>query len=511
MKTLMDLKLPLHTPLFIDGSEGTSSGGGTLLRENPARSAEIVTISQEGSVADAHAAIAAARYAFDHNIKGWVTDARQREQVLRRTAQLVREEAQRLAQMVSLEVGMPIRQAGPHVMATADIFDFYAGYATKLYGEAMSLANGSFINLLREPVGVVGMILPWNFPLTQAARKIAPALAVGCTAVVKPSGYTSASTYALVQLLHRAGAPDGVLNLVSGHGGTVGQALVDHPHIDKLSFTGSTDNGKRILQRATANLKRVSLELGGKNPCIVFADADLDAAAQGTVFGMFRNAGQACGAVSRLLVQREVRDEFLSRLVDVMRRLRVGAPGDAGTDMGPVISRSQEQSILGYIEEAKQQGFRLLAGGGKLESPEHNGGYFIAPTLFDDVTPESRLAREEVFGPVLAAMPFSDEDEAVRLANDSPFGLTASVWTQSQARSLRVARRIQAGTVWLNDAYTQPVEGIWGGYKQSGLGRELGPYGVEDFVEIKQIYIDGTGATHKAHYAQVIAQPSKAA
>lgn len=501
---MTDIQLPLQVPLFIDGAAQAPAGGPVTRRENPARTEQIVTEAAEGTVEHARAAIAAARRAFDENRRGWVSDARAREQVLRRTAALVREHAPRLARIVSLEVGMPMRQANPHVAATADIFDFYAGYATKMYGEAVVLGNGSLVNLLKEPVGVVGMVLPWNFPLTQAARKIAPALAVGCTAVLKPSGYTSASTWALVELMQQAGTPDGVLNFVPGPGSTVGQELVDSAEVDKLSFTGSTDNGKRILARAAQSLKRVSLELGGKNPCLVFGDADLDAAAQGTVFGMFRNAGQACGSVSRLLVQREVHQALLERIVALVGALRVGAPASLETDMGPVISRGQEKSILGYIEQARAQGFRLVCGGGKPEGAEYADGYFIAPTIFDGVHPDSALAKEEVFGPVLAVMPFGDEAEAVRMANDSIFGLTASVWTQNQARALRVARKVQAGTVWLSDAYTQPVEGIWGGYKQSGLGRELGPYGVEDFVEVKQIYVDGTGQVKKPHYAQVV-------
>lgn len=499
-----DLKLPLQVGAIIQNETLSMEGLGSSERENPANVEQVVTVAQEGTRELTQTAVNVARQAFDNNVKGWVTNNRQREQVLRKTAELMRLNAQRLAATVSLEVGMPIRQALPHVAAAADVFDFYAGYSSKIYGESMVLANGSWVNLVREPVGVVGMVLPWNFPLTQAARKVAPAMAVGCTMVLKPASYTAASTYELVKLLIEAGVPAGVVNFVSGPGSTVGNELVENPHVDKLSFTGSTEIGKGVMRRAASSLKRISLELGGKNPFVLMGDADLDAAANSLVFGMFRNAGQACGATSRLLVQETVKDAFMAKVVAKVKGLQTGAPHQSATDMGPVISRSQERNILQFISNAREAGASLLCGGNKLEGGDYDKGYFIAPTIFDQVNPKSELATEEVFGPVLAVMSFKDEDEAVALANDSIFGLTASVWTGNQAQALRLSRRIQAGTVWLGDAYTQPVEGIWGGFKQSGLGRELGPYGVEDFVEIKQVYTDATGLVMKPHYAQVL-------
>ncbi|MFM7204742.1 MAG: aldehyde dehydrogenase family protein [Myxococcota bacterium] len=499
-----DLTLPMRVGAIIQNEQVLFSNGPYSNRENPADVREVVTTADEGSRELTRSAIASARHAFNRDIKGWVSNANLREQVLRQTAVLMRANAKRLAAVVSLEVGMPMRQALPHVAAAADVFDFYAGYATKIYGEAILLPNGSLVNLLREPVGVVGMVLPWNFPLTQAARKVAPAMAVGCTMVIKPASYTAASTYELAKLLMEAGAPPGVVNFVSGPGATVGDELVENPEIDKLSFTGSTGVGRRVMQRAAVSLKRVSLELGGKNPFVLMEDADLDAAANSLVFGMFRNAGQACGATSRLLVHDKVHGKFMNKVLAKVAKLRVGSPKDTSTDMGPVISRGQEQSILKFIENARKDGAELLCGGHKLTTEEHAHGYFIAPTIFDKVDPASELAKEEVFGPMLAVTSFHDEDEAVQLANDSIFGLTASVFTGNQARALRLSRRIQAGTVWLGDAYTQPVQGIWGGFKQSGLGRELGPYGVEDFVEVKQVYTDGTGLTMKPHYGQIL-------
>ena len=502
--TTQEVTLPLSARLIINGEETGSSNGRQFARENPASTTEVVTMADEGTLDDVRAAIDAARDAFDSNKQNWVSDYKLRERVLYQVGQLMRANTERLAKVVSLEVGMPMRQAVPHIGAAADIFEFYAGYCSKLYGEAMVLPNGSIINLLKEPVGVVGVITPWNFPLTQTARKLAPALAVGCTLVAKPASYTPAATYELVRLLHEAGLPPGVVNCVPGPGRAVGNELVESTRVDKVSFTGETGTGKRILQRAAIDLKRVSLELGGKNPFVMFADADIEAAARSLVFGMYRNAGQACGSTARLLVQEEVHEPFLERVTDLTRSLRVGDPASQETDMGPMISQSQQDTVMEFIEYGLDAGFRLVTGGNKMKGPDHDGGYFIEPTIFDDVDNSSRLGQEEVFGPVLAVTTFKDDEDAVRLANDVSYGLTAAVWSGDPARSMRASRAIQAGTVWISDAYTQPPEGIWGGYKQSGIGRELGPYGIDDFVEIKQIYTDGTGLTMKAPYRQVL-------
>ena len=502
--TTQEVTLPLKARLIINGEEAGASNGNQFPRENPANTGETVTIADEGTLGDVRAAVDAAREVFDTNKYNWVSDYKLREKVLYQTAQLMRANTARLAKVVSLEVGMPMRQAVPHIGAAADVFEFYAGYCSKLYGESMILANGSMINLLKEPVGVVGVITPWNFPLTQTARKVAPALAVGCTMVAKPASYTPAATYELIKLLHEAGLPGGVVNCVPGPGRVVGNELVENRKVDKVSFTGETETGKNILQRAAVDLKRVSLELGGKNPFVMFEDADVEAAARSLVFAMFRNAGQACGSTARLLVQEEIHGPFLERVTELTRALRVGDPSSQDTDMGPMISKSQEDTVLEFIEYGLDAGFDLVTGGHKIQGSEHDSGYFVEPTIFDGVDNSSRLGQEEIFGPVLAVTPFKDDEEAVRLANDIPYGLTAAVWSGDPARSLRAARAIQAGTVWISDAYTQPPEGIWGGYKQSGMGRELGPYGIDDFVEIKQIYTDGTGLTMKAPYHSVL-------
>jgi betaine-aldehyde dehydrogenase len=498
------LRLPLYCPVVIDNEEGKAASGRHFARENPAEIRQIATLAEEGTQEDARAAIDAARTAFDANVGNWIYNYKLREQVLSRTARLVREHADRLARVVSLEVGMPMRQAVPHIGAAADIFEFYAGLAGKLYGESFTLPNGSMINLVKEPVGVVGMITPWNFPLTQTARKVAPALAAGCTLVIKPASYTPAATYELVKLIQQTGIPKGVLNLVPGPGNVVGAEIIASKKVDKISFTGETGTGKRIGAQAGMEVKRVSLELGGKAPYVVFDDADVEAAARAAIFGMFRNAGQACGATTRLLVQEGIHARFLARVVELTRKIEVGPPSKTSTDMGPLISASQEKVVHEFIRYGVEKGFRLLTGGHKLTGDGYDQGYYVEPTIFDGVDNESRLGQEEIFGPVVAVTTFRDEAEAIALANAVDFGLVAGVWSADYPRALRVARRIRAGTVWIWDNYAQPVEGIWGGYKQSGMGRELGYHGLDDFLEVKQIFTDGTGLAMKPPYGQVI-------
>jgi betaine-aldehyde dehydrogenase len=495
--------LPYRVGVHIAG-EARTGRGGTTEREDPADTRRIVTTSEDGSIDDVGDAVAAARAVFDGDPARWVANTALRRQVLIDTAAQIRSNAEPLATMVSLEVGMPMRQARPHVAAAAEVFDFYAGFVGKTYGETIQLPNGSLISLLREPVGVVGMIVPWNFPLTQAARKLAPALGVGCTAVVKPSPYTCASTFELVRFLEAAGAPAGAVNFVPGARPEIGGELAAHPGIDKLSFTGSTRVGVIVQQAAAASMKRVSLELGGKNPFLLFADADLDAAANSLVFGMFRNSGQACGSVSRLVVDEAVREPFLRKVTALVQRLAIGSPRDPKVALGPVVSASQEKLILGFLERAKAANARILCGGDKLRGPEYDHGYFIAPTIIDQVAPDSELAQHEIFGPVLSVISFRSEDEAIAIANGTPYGLTAAIWTSDGARGLRVARRVQAGTIWQNDTYEQNPEGVWGGFKMSGTGRELGPHGLADMTEIKEVYTDGTGLRLKPHYSQVL-------
>ena len=497
------INLPLSSPLIVKGEEGPATGGQEFSRENPADTRQVATIAAQGTLEDIRAAIDAAREAFDSNVNNWIYNYKLREQVLFQTAQLIRENAARLAQVVSLEVGMPMRQAVIHVSAAADIFEFYAGLAGKIYGESFTLPNGSMINLVKEPIGVVGLITPWNFPLTQTARKVAPAIAAGCTLIIKPASYTPAASYELVKLMHQTNLPAGVLNLVSGPGSVIGAEIVTNTKVDKISFTGETGTGKDIAAQAAREVKRISLELGGKAPYVVFDDADVDGASRAAIFGMFRNAGQACGATTRLLVQEGIHDRFLSSVVDLARKIEVGDPSLQSTDMGPLISSRQEQVVQEYINFG-QDSFELVTGGHKLQGGTFDHGYYVEPTIFDGVDNSSRLSQEEIFGPVVAVTTFNDEEEAIALANAVDFGLVAGIWSADYPRAMRVARRIRAGTIWIWDNYAQPVEGIWGGYKQSGIGRELGYHGLDDFLEVKQIFTDGTGLTQKPPYGQVI-------
>ena len=504
MATDASLTLPLYCPLIVNGEEGKASSGRQFQRENPADVRQVATIAEQGTQQDARAAIDAARAAFDGNVDNWIYNYKLREQVLFRTARMLRENAERLARVVSLEVGMPMRQATPHVAAAADIFEFYGGLAGKLYGESFTLPSGSMINLVKEPVGVVGMITPWNFPLTQSARKVAPAIAAGCTIVIKPASYTPAATYELVKLLQQSGLPTGVVNLVPGPGNVVGAEIIASKKVDKISFTGETGTGKMIGAQAGMEVKRLSLELGGKAPYVIFDDVDVDAAARAAVFGMFRNAGQACGATTRLLIQEGAHDRFLSRVVELTRKIEVGHPSKPSTDMGPLISSNQERVVQDYIKIGLDAGFELVTGGKKLAGDGYDHGYYVEPTIFDRVDNASKLSQEEIFGPLVTATTFKSEGEAIELANAVDFGLVAGVWTRDYPRAMRVARRIRAGTVWIWDNYAQPVEGIWGGYKQSGMGRELGYHGLNDFLEVKQIFTDGTGLAMKPPYSQVI-------
>src|SRR6266852_4882080 len=497
-------RLPLYCPLIVNGEEGKAASGRQFTRENPADVREVATIAEQGTQEDARAAIDAARAAFDSNVGNWIYNYKLREQALFRTARLIRDNADRLARVVSLEVGMPMRQAVPHLAAAANTFDFYGGLAGKLYGESFTLPSGSMINLVKEPVGVVGMITPWNFPLTQTARKVAPAVAAGCTIVIKPASYTPAATYELVKLMHQTGLPKGVLNLVPGPGNIVGSEIITNKKVDKISFTGETSTGKMIGAQAGMEVKRVSLELGGKAPYVSFDDADVEGASRAAIFGMFRNAGQACGATTRLLVQEGIHERFLARVVELTRKIEVGHPSNRSTDMGPLISANQEKVVQEFIQYGVDQGFRLVTGGHKLSGDAYEYGYYVEPSIFDGVDNSSRLGQEEIFGPVVAVTTFRDEAEAIALANDVDFGLVAGVWSADYPRAMRVARKIRAGTVWIWDNYAQPVEGIWGGYKQSGMGRELGYHGLNDFLEVKQIFTDGTGLAMKPPYGHVI-------
>jgi acyl-CoA reductase-like NAD-dependent aldehyde dehydrogenase len=476
--------------MLIDGAWSDAQSAETFERRSPAHG-EVVGVYPEAGEADVERAADAARRAFDDG--RWSNaPAHQRSAVLRKVAELLRANQDALAKNLVAELGKPIKRALGEVQGAAEVFDYYAGLAMDLHGEAITQQVPDAVGLvIKEPVGVVGVITPWNFPLLLISWKLAPLLAAGCTAVCKPSHLTPGTSLELGRLLLEAGLPAGVVNVVTGardNGAVVGQALVRSAKVDKIAFTGSTATGKKIAEAAAQTLKRVSLELGGKSPNVVFADApSLDAAVTGAFHGIYLNSGQVCQAGSRLLVQESVKDAFLEKLVAMTKKMRIGDPAEPSTAMGPLVSEPQLQKVLSYVEEGKRSA-RLVTGGGRPAGLDK--GLYVEPTIFDGVDNHSRVAQEEIFGPVLSVMTFRDRDEALRVANETLYGLAAAVWTRDLDTAFSFAKGIKAGTVWVNSFHGA---GLWqlpyGGYKQSGLGRELGRAGLEAFFETKSIHI----------------------
>ena len=471
--------------LFIDGKWVDSVSGKTFDTLNPATE-EVITSIAEGDSADIDLAVTAARKAFEDGPWG-KTDARERGRILLRIMDLIEKNKGELALLETLDNGKPISETtNADLPLVIDCLLYYAGWADKIHGETIPVRGEFFNYTLREPVGVVGQIIPWNFPLLMAAWKIAPAIACGNTVVLKPAEQTPLTALRLGEICQEAGLPDGVLNIVPGYGPTAGAALAAHMDVDKIAFTGENTTGRIIMQAASKNLKRVSLELGGKSPNIVFADSDIDSAVAGAMTGIFFNQGEVCCAGSRLFLERSIHDEFVDKLSSRASSLSVGNPEDAGTQMGAQVSKEQFDKILGYIDTGKQEGAKLVTGGERCGEK----GYFIRPTIFDAVDNNMKIAREEIFGPVVSAITFDDVDDMVRQSNRSIYGLAAAVWTRDIKKAHRLARDLKAGTIWINTYNSFDAASPFGGFKQSGFGRELGIHALELYTQVKSVWIN---------------------
>jgi aldehyde dehydrogenase (NAD+) len=473
--------------LFIGGEWRPARGGDTQDVINPATE-EVIASVASASAEDVDAAVAAARAAFDGP---WSQlSARERGRLVWKVGERLRERLDEVARLETLHNGKPISESRHvEVPAAVECLQYYAGWADKIHGETIPVKGNHFTYTLREPLGVVAAIVPWNFPLLLAVWKVAPALACGNTVILKPATQTPLTALALAGIAADVGLPPGVLNVITGSGSRVGQALVEHPGVDKVAFTGDTGTGKNIMRTAAETLKKITLELGGKSPNIVLPDADLDAAVRGATIGIFYGKGEVCAAGSRLLVDRSIRDEFVDKLAVRTKKMVPGDPMDPKTRFGAIASKGQLERVLGYVETARREGATLVAGGERADIGTGKG-YFMAPTVFADVTSEMTIAREEIFGPVLATIDFADLDEAIARANDSPYGLAAAVWTRDIKKAHYVARRLQAGTVWVNTYNVYDTAAPFGGYKQSGFGREMSVHALEHYTQVKSVWVD---------------------
>ena len=479
------------TTHFIDGMETASASGRTFPAIDPSTAEEIGQVAF-GEAIDVDRAVQSAKRAYEAG--DWAkASPGERARILRKLADLIRVRQDEIGRVESLDTGKPIAQATAEVALGADFYTYFAGHAELPNGTTYPADKGYFVYSVREPYGVVGAISPWNYPFLLACWKTAPALAVGNSVVLKMAEQSPLSTSELARLTLEAGIPPGVFNVVHGDGPTTGAALVAHPDVPKLTFTGSTVTGQAILRSAADHIKSVHLELGGKTPNLVFADADLDQAIAGSLFTAFYNTGQICTSGSRLLVQKSKADEIISAFVERAKTIKVGDPSESSTQLGPLISDEQYERVTGYIEEGKRAGARVVLGGGRSSVPVA-GGYFVEPTIFVDVTPEMRIAREEIFGPVLSVLTFEDEDEAIRIANGVMYGLAATVWTTDLGRAFRVAERIDAGIIWTNCPHYLPVNVPYEGHKMSGLGEDLGIEALGEFTHLKTHCVNYGGA-----------------
>jgi betaine-aldehyde dehydrogenase len=473
--------------MYINGEFVEAHSKKTFEAINPANQ-EVLGVVPDGDREDVNRAVSAARECFDSG--AWPGKTHQeRGRILLRLAEVVRHRTEELAHLECLNNGKPIVEAEGDLGDVATCFEYYGGLATKIHGEVLPVPDNALSLAIKEPIGVAGQIIPWNYPLLMAAWKLAPALAAGCTCVIKPAEQTPLSLLELASSFTELGFPAGAINIVTGFGET-GHEIVVHSDVDKIAFTGSVQVGKMIMKNAADTLKRVSLELGGKSPNIFFADADFEAAVDGALFGVFINQGEVCSAGSRILVQKSIYDKFLQRMTEKAKNIKLGNGLDRENKMGPVINKEQMDRVQHYFDVAKKEKLKIAIGGDLASDGELGKGFFVKPTIFYDVDNRSTLAQEEVFGPVAAVIPFEDETEAVRIANDTKFGLAAAVWSRDIYKAIRTVKQLRAGIVWVNHMQPTYVEAPWGGYKQSGFGRELGHWGIEEYLETKQVYIN---------------------
>ena len=486
----MDIKLDLVQDtiiqkMYIDGRWVLSDSGEKREIINPANG-EVIGIVTEGSAEDAKKAIVAAHRAFYKD--GWMNSkARDRADRLLQISNKLEERKEEFAYLETLDNGKTLRESMNDVEDAINQLRYYAGLATKPHGQTYDVPDDIQAMVVREPIGVVGLIVPWNYPLVMANQKIAAAIAAGCTVIVKPAQHTPLSVIHLFEIIDEIGFPPGVVNLVLGAGSKVGAELVRNPLVDKISFTGGTDTGIKLMKSAADTVKKISLELGGKSPNIVFADADLETAIDYALFAIFANQGQVCSAGSRLLLEENIYERFVPELVERAKMIKVGPGWIDGMEMGPLISEDHMNSVLEYVQIGLKEGAILLCGGKRIFENGLSGGYFLEPTIFTDTRPNMRIVQEEIFGPVLVIQTFKTEEEAIQLANGTDFGLAAAVFTNDGAKAHRVIRQMRAGITWINTYHPTFNEAPWGGYKKSGIGRDLGTYGFEEYLETKQI------------------------
>ncbi|OGU31082.1 MAG: hypothetical protein A2X67_14160 [Ignavibacteria bacterium GWA2_55_11] len=491
--------------LYIDGKFVEAADGQTFTSINPFSQDVVATVSRAG-VIDAQRAAAAARKAFDAGPWPRLTPA-ERSVYLKKVVDKINE---RQADLVALEVadsGSTIRKAKEDIHLSARNLNYFCKMAAMTFeGDIEGLSKPGFSKnvLAWEPVGVVGAIIPWNFPLKMAIWKLGPALAAGNTVVLKPSELTPVTAMELAKMFDEAGFPPGVVNIIPGFGPEAGEELVRNPLVDKVAFTGSTAVGRRVMAAASETLKKVTLECGGKSANIVLDDADMELAVDGALYAIFYHQGQCCEAGTRLLLPASKADVFLERLLAKTRKIKLGDPADQTTDMGPLVSQKQQERVLGYIAEGTRQGATLVHGGGKPKDPSLSKGFFVEPTVFSGVINSMTIAREEIFGPVLSVMTYDTDDEAVAIANDSIYGLGGGVWSKDPERALHVARRLRAGTVWINEWHLISERAPFGGYKQSGVGREFGVEGIKEFMESKHLHIDEVGVREKKFWYDTV-------